>query len=100
MKYLKLFALIILLCCDPRPSPGVGGKAGPVKYWISNNHLYFENHCDESVYRSGDYYTVTVVWCCNTYKGKKGLYVSLTFDGNNNWKIESEYISSGICGGY
>lgn len=100
MKRLLIFLLFLtLLSCDaePKPAEGVGGKSGDVKYWVEGSVLRYDNHCDVSTYRTDNYYSVTVVWCCNTYEGGKARYVSLTFDGNDNWKITSEYISTGIC---
>ncbi len=70
-----------------------------VDFTNDGRNLHCYGHNDASEYRSGNDIAFTCIWHCACYKGTCGQYVSLTWWSwsGRPWKLETEYVSSGIC---
>ncbi len=96
-----LFALLSMGCGSEEDSKLKNHTV--VNYELDKNSCLIRcnNVSDSSSFISDAYSSFDCTWYCSTYKDKDKVYVNLTFSNNNDrnscLRLQSEYISDGIC---
>lgn len=111
-KYFLFLGLFLFFACgsgggdgssDDAPAPSSSVHISSVQYQVdSSGCLISANDFDnKNEFTDGNYKSMDFIWQCTKYKEHENIYVSLSFDNNNDGtqclKLHNEYMSNGIC---